>query len=106
MTQNDISWSSDAALYQSTVYKTNEVAPPPNWMKRFPYGYNDDYPFPDFHTDEPFQVWMRTAGLPTFAKMAQRNDTTEMGLGRYSLTVLDGTLSSISHFVQVLANII
>ena len=91
MTNKGISWSSDKDLYQPSAYKNYEVVPPPNWIKRYPGGvYSDDFPIPNFHEDEPFQVWMRTAGLPTFSKMALRNDTTSMTPGRYSLTVYDG----------------
>jgi hypothetical protein len=43
------------------------------------------------HTWEQFQVWMRTAGLPTFSKLAQRNDKDELKAGTYWLKIYDCT---------------
>lgn len=88
MTDNDIAWSSDKDLYGVTKYKTDEVVPPPYWRERFPE-YSDNFPFPDLHTDEAFQVWMRTAGLPTFSKLALRNDNETMQIGRYQVEIRD-----------------
>ena len=91
MTAKGIAWSSDASLYGKSAYQPNQVAPPPNWMKRYPDGYNDDtFPLPDLHGDEGFQVWMRTAGLPTFSKLALRSDDSVMRSGRYQITIYDG----------------
>lgn len=93
MTTKGIAWSSDASLYGKSAYQPNQVAPPPNWMKRYPDGYNHDtFPLPDLHDDEAFQVWMRTAGLPTFSKLALRSDDTMMRRGRYQITIYDGEL--------------
>jgi hypothetical protein len=60
--------------------------PPPNWAKRFPNGYNESN-LPDLKSDEHFQNWMRTAGLPTFTKLYGRNDATVMQKGTYQITV-------------------
>lgn len=90
MTNQGIAWNSDKDLYGVTKYTTSEVEPPPNWRKRFPT-YNETFPFLDLHTDEAFQVWMRTAGLPTFSKLALRNDDEAMSPGRYEIIVYDGT---------------
>ena len=84
--KSDISWSSDKQLYGQTSYNWADVVVPPNWVLRYPNNYSDDY-HPDFVNDEPFQVWMRLAGLPTFSKLAQRNDTTPMKSGRYSVNI-------------------
>jgi hypothetical protein len=81
-----ISWDSDKALYGPSSYKWSDVAVPPNWIKRYKNGYSDQY-HPDFVNDEPFQVWMRLAGLPTFSKLAQRNDTMNMPAGTYTLKI-------------------
>ena len=35
-------------------------------------------------------VWMRTAGLPTFSKLYQRNDDEPMRQGTYRVTISDG----------------
>lgn len=94
-----IAWSSDAALYGPTQYQLGsdglyEVVPPPNWRLRYPDGnYTADAPPPNLNIDEAFQVWMRTAGLPTFSKLALRNDNASMPLGDYLLTIDDGTRS-------------
>lgn len=86
-TNNGIAWSSDAALYGKSPYTYDQVIPPPNWRLRYPNGYNADFDFPDLKTWEEFQVWMRTAGLPTFSKLALHNNNETMEIGRYEITV-------------------
>jgi hypothetical protein len=89
MSQNGISWSSDKDLYGATsAYSSNwsQVAVPPNWVLRYPNGFSEEY-HPDLKNDEAFQVWMRLAGLPTFSKLAQRNDTVNMIPGTYSVDI-------------------
>lgn len=81
-----IAWASDKDLYGTTKYKWEDVLVPPNWQQRYPDGYSDDW-HPDLVNDEAFQVWMRLAGLPTFSKLAQRNDTTSMQAGTYSINI-------------------
>lgn len=83
---SNISWESDKKLYGQSKYNWSEVAVPPNWEKRYPNGYSDAY-HPDLVNDEQFQVWMRLAGLPTFSKLTQRNDTATMISGRYSVDI-------------------
>lgn len=83
---SDISWASDKKLYGPSSYNWANVAVPPNWVLRYPNNYSDDY-HPDLVNDEPFQVWMRLAGLPTFSKLAQRNDNTTMQTGTYSVNI-------------------
>lgn len=81
-----ISWSSDKELYGQSKYNWSEVVVPPNWRERYPKGYSDDY-HPDLVNDEAFQVWMRLAGLPTFSKLAQRNDHDIMVAGTYTVDI-------------------
>lgn len=88
MTTKGIAWDSDKDLYKTTSYTIDEVSPPPNWRLRYPT-YNASFPLPDLHNDEGFQVWMRTAGLPTFSKLAMRNDTATMPSGRYQVDIDD-----------------
>ncbi|KAK3671739.1 alkylphosphocholine resistance protein lem3 [Recurvomyces mirabilis] len=90
MTTNDTAWSSDAALYKQTKYNYGDVLPPPNWRQVYPE-YNDtaDFGFPSLHTDDGFQTWMRTAGLPTFSKLVRRNDNDAMAAGRYQVDIYD-----------------
>ncbi|KAI9670134.1 MAG: hypothetical protein M1817_004471 [Caeruleum heppii] len=89
MSDKGIAWSSDRELYGLTEYKWDQVAPPPNWMKRYPNGYTPDNPPPNLKDDEAFHVWMRTAGLPTFSKLALRNDDEVMETGTYLVDIRD-----------------
>ncbi|KIV92843.1 hypothetical protein PV10_04107 [Exophiala mesophila] len=89
MTNRSIAWSSDAELYRRTNYRNDEAAPPPNWALRYPDGYTDENPIPDLSQYEEFQVWMRTAGLPTFSKLALRNDDDTMTAGIYQMDIYD-----------------
>jgi hypothetical protein len=86
MKKTGIAWSSDKSLYKPTKYQPGEAVPPPNWARR--WNYTEKYP--DLETDEAFQVWMRTAGLPQFSKLAMRNDNSAMKKGRYEIEVWDG----------------
>jgi hypothetical protein len=86
MKNTGISWASDKALYGPTKYKWDEVLVPPNWVERYPNNYTDEH-HPNLETEEAFQVWMRLAGLPTFSKLAQRNDDQIMVAGSYSLNI-------------------
>ena len=91
MATKNIAWDSDKALYQNIdtqTYPYGSVVPPPFWQARYPE-YNETFPYPDLHNDEAFQVWMRTAGLPTFSKLSQRNDTVAMEPGRYEVMIYD-----------------
>ncbi|KAF1982178.1 Lem3/Cdc50 [Aulographum hederae CBS 113979] len=89
MSQTGIAWGSDKELYKQSAYTPYDVSPPPNWQLRYPKGYEFDNALPDLHNDEAFQVWMRTAGLPTFSKLAQRNDDVVMKAGRYRVLIQD-----------------
>lgn len=89
MTNEGIAWASDKALYGSTKYKYEDIAVPPNWALRYPDGYTTESPPPDLNDDEGFQVWMRTAGLPSFSKLALRNGNETMQCGTYQVDVYD-----------------
>ncbi|KAF2213340.1 hypothetical protein CERZMDRAFT_111641 [Cercospora zeae-maydis SCOH1-5] len=89
MTNQGIAWSSDRDLYGYAPYAPEDVIPPPNWQVAYPEGYNDRYPIPNLKEWEEFQVWMRTAGLPTFSKLALRNDAEDMQIGRYEMIIND-----------------
>lgn len=88
MSNSGIAWSTDANLYGKSPYTPDQVSPPPNWRIQYPV-YNSSIPFKDLTTDEAFQVWMRTAGLPTFSKLALRNDDTAMEAGTYQMDIYD-----------------
>lgn len=89
MTNNSIAWASDGELYGKTKYNNSEVSPPPNWALRYPDGYTEANPIPNLSEYEEFQVWMRTAALPTFSKLALRNDNDVMPGGTYQIQIYD-----------------
>jgi hypothetical protein len=89
MTNKGIAWESDKEIIKKTEYKPWEVVPPQNWREKYPNGYTEEQPIPDLGQDEDFMVWMRTAALPTFSKLARRNDTTELAPGNYRLSIQD-----------------
>lgn len=86
MTETGISWVADNNRFKKTTYKASDVVPPPDWMKMFPNGYTDDN-LPNISAWEPLQNWMRTAGLPTFNKLALRNDKEDLKQGTYSVEI-------------------
>jgi hypothetical protein len=88
MTNSGIAWASDEDLYGNTEYRNEDVVPPVNWRVRYPT-YNETFPIPNIKEWEEFHVWMRTAGLPTFSKLALRNDNDRMQVGRYEMVVHD-----------------
>lgn len=103
MTDEGIAWATDRNRFKKTEYTNDQVVPPPNWAKMYPDGYTDENPIPDISTWESFQNWMRTAGLPTFSKLALRNDNETLVSGTYSVTIglnfdvreFDGTKSLV-----------
>jgi LEM3 (ligand-effect modulator 3) family / CDC50 family len=87
-TEKGIAWPGEAKKYTQTLaYNLSEIVPPPNWAVKFPNNYTEDQPPPNFHNDEHFQNWMRTAGLPTFTKLYGRNDHDELVQGRYQIAI-------------------
>lgn len=88
---SQIAWDSDKSLYGSTKYKPEDVLPPKNWAERYPNNYTEENPPPDLENWEAFQVWMRTAGLPVFSKLYQRNDHEDMQKGNYEIVIHDRT---------------
>lgn len=91
MSEKGIAWPGEASKYKATAYTPEQCAPPPFWALRYPNGYTADGPtaIPDFAQDEHFQVWMRTAGLPTFRKLYFRC----VRLGTTSVSCEDEALS-------------
>ncbi|KAJ7181113.1 cell cycle control protein [Mycena filopes] len=87
-----IAWPDEAKKYASDPVASgayasyDDIVPPPNWALRYP-SYNATHPPPNLKTDERFQNWMRTAGLPTFTKLYGRNDNDKMRAGTYQIIV-------------------
>lgn len=86
MTESGIAWATDRNRFKKTEYNASQVVPPPNWAEMFPDGYTDEN-MPDISNWESLQNWMRTAGLPTFSKLARRNDETLFTAGIYRVDV-------------------
>ncbi|GAA5840862.1 hypothetical protein JCM11251_007623, partial [Rhodosporidiobolus azoricus] len=90
MTDRGIAWPGESDKYRRTKYTADQIVPPPFWHDRYPNGYTNDgsvTDIPDLSQDEHFQVWMRTAGLPTFRKLYYRNDGEDMPAGTYEIEV-------------------
>ncbi|KAG0671784.1 hypothetical protein C6P45_005049 [Maudiozyma exigua] len=86
LTNNGTAASTDRHRYQQTQYNASEIVPPPNWYKMFPNGYNETN-IPNLHTWQEFQVWMRTAALPSFYKKILQNETSPLPRGNYSIDI-------------------
>ncbi|CAI4776249.1 CIC_collapsed_G0048860.mRNA.1.CDS.1 [Saccharomyces cerevisiae] len=82
LTTKGIAWDTDSHRYGKTEYNASDIVPPPNWAKLFPNGYTDDN-IPDLQNWEQFKIWMRTAALPNFYKLAMKNETNGLGKGIY-----------------------
>lgn len=86
MTDEGISWSTTKNRFKKTKYLHEDIVPPPNWVKRFPDGYNSTN-VPDISTWGQFQNWMFTSALPNFNKLALRNDDDTLKAGVYEVTI-------------------
>lgn len=86
MTDKGIAWSTDVNRFKKTKYNYTEIVPPPNWHKLYPDGYNATN-VPDISTWYQFQNWMHASGLPTFNKLALRNDHETLDAGIYEVSV-------------------
>lgn len=105
---SDIAWSSDNALYGNlpSTQDLSTILPPPNWQRQYPDGkYTTDAPPPDLKDNQAFQVWMRTAGLPTFSKLYMRNDSATMKSGTYEIQILSG-MSTLDLGTEQIINIL
>ncbi|AET40441.1 aminophospholipid translocase regulatory protein CDC50 Ecym_6037 [Eremothecium cymbalariae DBVPG len=102
MSNKNISWKTDRNRYKRTEYKVSDIMPPPNWRTQYPDGYTEEN-IPDLSTWEEFQIWMRTAGLPRFYKLALKNEEDPLSDGKYIMEIgmnypvkiFDGTKSFV-----------
>lgn len=86
MTDKGIAWATDKNRFKKTEYSYKDIVPPPNWYKRYPDGYNETN-VPDISTWYQFQNWMHTSALPTFNKLALRNDDDTLQKGTYEVSI-------------------
>ncbi|SCU92770.1 LAFA_0F12750g1_1 [Lachancea sp. 'fantastica'] len=86
LTNKNIAWKADRSRYKKTTYNASQIVPPPNWSANFPEGYTEDN-IPDISQWEELQVWMRTAGLPKFYKLALKNETSTLPKGVYQMNI-------------------
>jgi len=88
---NGIAWPSDRDRYGPPPANADvsQLVPPPNWINRYKNGVYAQDTLPDFRSNERFQVWMRTAGLPNFRKLYGRNDDAALAAGTYEIRIFD-----------------
>lgn len=85
MTNKGIAWSTNSKRFQKTQYSYKDIVPPPNWVKKFPEGYNSSN-VPDISQWAEFQNWMAPAALADFSNMVLRSDE-DLGKGVYQTNV-------------------
>lgn len=84
----NIAWPGEKNKYtDNPKLDWTQVLPPPNWRERYPQYNNTPDGHPNLASDEHFQNWMRTAGLPTFTKLYGRNDDAPMVKGNYQIPI-------------------
>lgn len=86
MTKNGTAWGTDRHRYGKTEYDASEIVPPPNWAHMFPNGYTNDN-IPNLGQWPEFQIWMRTAALPSFYKLYMKNDDDDLLRGTYEISI-------------------
>lgn len=86
MTNEGIAWSHNDRRFKKTKYNYKDIAPPPNWVKRYPNGYNSTN-VPDILTWGEFQNWMFTSAFADFQKLVLRNDDDAIEAGTYQVSV-------------------
>lgn len=82
----DIAWPADKKRFAPTTMDASKLAPPPNWIKKYPNGYTAENIF-NPQTDEGFQVWMRTSWYPTFRKLYSASRDAPLEAGTYEINV-------------------
>ena len=98
-TARGIAWPNESKKYGPPGYPLSQIVPPPNWAATFPDGYNASN-LPNLQTDEHFQNWMRTAGLPTFTKLYGRNDSETLLAGTYQVQIDLSALKTKPDFAE------
>lgn len=86
MSGDGIAWSTNKNRFKKTSYSVDEIVPPPNWVKRFPNGYNETN-LPDISNWPEFQNWMAPAALSDFSNMVLKNEKDNFNKGIYQINV-------------------
>ncbi|KAK4156290.1 ligand-effect modulator 3 family [Chaetomidium leptoderma] len=89
METKGIAWGGMKELYGETKYNLDQIAPPPNWERRYKNGYTKENLPPNLREDEAFQNWMQLAAAPNFFKLYQKNDRDPMKAGPYQIDIED-----------------
>jgi hypothetical protein len=93
---DSIAWPGDNDRFLDTEYRKmdpalipRKISPPPFWRTAFPdlrYGYNASN-LPNINKMAKLQVWMRTAGLPTFRKLWGSNSKNFLPKGIWQVDI-------------------
>ncbi|SCU99070.1 LANO_0F00694g1_1 [Lachancea nothofagi CBS 11611] len=86
LTNKGIAWSTDKNRYKKTELDYTQIAPPLNWIKQYPNGYNSTN-IPDINTWEEFQNWMKAPAFSTFQRLIRRNDNDTLLAGEYQIDI-------------------
>jgi hypothetical protein len=98
--QSNIAWPADAERFGMTEWVNQpdwqrKIVPPPFWRTAFPEfanGYNASN-IPNLKSWQALQVWMRTAGLPTFRKLWGSNTANVLPQGTWQVNIVQSTLT-------------
>ena len=96
----NIAWPADSERFGPTKWTSEpnwetKIVPPPLWQKAFPKwanGYNSTN-LPNLKEFTRLQVWMRTAGLPTFRKLWGINENSVLPKGTWEIDITQSNLA-------------
>ncbi|SCU84321.1 LAME_0C09032g1_1 [Lachancea meyersii CBS 8951] len=86
LTNKGIAWSTDKDRFKKTMLNHTKIAPPPNWVKQYPNGYNSTN-VPNIHTWEEFQNWMKAPAFHQFQRLIRRNNNDTLLAGEYEISI-------------------
>ncbi|SCU84219.1 LADA_0D00518g1_1 [Lachancea dasiensis] len=86
LTNKGITWSTNRNRFKTTKLNHSRIAPPPNWVKQYPDGYNSTN-VPDIHNWEEFQNWMAAPAFSKFQRLVRRNDNDTLVAGEYQVNI-------------------
>lgn len=86
LTNKNITWPSNYRRFRPTRYNYTQIAPPPNWIKMFPDGYNETN-VPDILKWEELQAWMHTSAFADFRKLSLKGVDRDLPAGTYQINI-------------------